>query len=183
MHSGIGKQCEETGALEGGGKASLVFGAHACLAAGFNLCAVREEAAQPRSVLVVDHSRLVYTECADLASRPEVTSASASFTTTLASASFTTTLAPTFTPERALRTARRGPGSDGCGTFSGCRCALNSFGRMFKCLGHYGSPISMFVCHAAIPFWVRHGNVPMFSKGGVVKVQMLIRIVDGSAGW
>ena len=33
------------------------------------------------------------------------------------------------------------------------------------------------------PLWVRHGNVPMFSKGGVVKVQMLIRIVDGSACW
>ena len=183
MHSGVGKQREETGALEGGGKASLVFGAYASLASGFDLGAVRKEAAEPRRVLVVDYSRLVYTECADLASRPEVTSASASFTTTLASASFTTTLAPTFTPERALRTARRGPGCDGCGTFSGCRCALNSFGRVFKCLGHYGSPISMFGCHAAIPFGVRHGNVPMFSKGGVIKVQMLIRIVDGSAGW
>lgn len=104
MHPGVGKQCEETCALEGGGKASLVLGADAGLAAGFDLGTVRKEAAQTRCVLIVDDARLVHAEGANLAARPEVTSAPAAFTATLAPA-FTATLTPPFTAERALRAA------------------------------------------------------------------------------
>ena len=104
MHPGVGKQCEETCALEGGGKTSLVLGEDAGLAAGFDLGAVRKEAPQTRCVLVVNDARLVHAEGANLAARPEVTSAPAAFTAALAPA-FTATLAPAFTADRALRPA------------------------------------------------------------------------------
>jgi len=67
MIRGVGQQCQVACTLNGEGELALVAGARPCLAAGFNLPALRDESPELVGLLVVDDVDLVHAECADLA--------------------------------------------------------------------------------------------------------------------
>jgi len=59
---GVRKESHLACTLQGNGQLMLMLRAVPCLSSWFNLCAIRNEAAEPVHFLVVDHAALVTAE-------------------------------------------------------------------------------------------------------------------------
>jgi hypothetical protein len=59
---GVRKECHLTCTLQGNGQFMLMLRAVPCLSSWLNLCAIRDEAAEPVHFLIVDHATLITAE-------------------------------------------------------------------------------------------------------------------------
>src|SRR4051794_24767339 len=73
----VRQQCHEAGALQGCGERALVMRAGAGLAARLDLGSIRQVAAQPVDVLVIDNMNLVHPELAEGSARRVTAAATA----------------------------------------------------------------------------------------------------------
>ncbi len=77
MRGGIGQKRHVARVFQRNGKAALVFGAGACLAARLDFGALRDVAAQTPNILVINLTNMIHAESADLAARAKIAATSA----------------------------------------------------------------------------------------------------------